>query len=1355
MARIFISHSSPDRASAGEIMEWLQSLGFDNAFLDIDERTGIRPGEKWEARLYEELAACSAVVLVVTPDWLASKWCFAEFVQARATGKAIFPVILTADGGQTFAEDLQRVDFTTDREGGKRRLAQRLKELALDVQSGFEWDRKRAPYPGLPAFEAEDAAVYFGRDTEVRELVDRLRARRALGGAHIVAVLGASGSGKSSLVRAGVLPRLAKFEPGFVVVPPLRPGTDPCTALAKALADRLGQPLQWRTLHDDLSADAAAVATDLLMAAGRREATLLITIDQAEELFTTTPTDVRALFAQWLRALQRQSVLLLLTLRSDRLGELQRWAQDVGGFDQFSLPPLLPARLAQVIEGPARVAGVAISPGVTDAVMHDAGGPDAMPLLAFTLRELWAHATADATTDAPAIRLADYRLLGDAQAGLNPLENAVRRRADELVAPLDEAARKTLREAFVGALVRIDDQGRYGRCAARWDGFDPAVHALLDSFVAARLLVLRSDEAGQRSVEVAHEALLRKWPLLRNWLDDERGFLIGRLQLQRALDDWAAAAPAERDAALLQGLMLQRAQVWLVERARSLSLPQREFIATSVARERGLRSAARRRWIAIGSVGVIALGVIVALGVYLREQRIDAAALAVEVEADRWLQRASAALAYGQTDRALAQATHAYGLLPGAKTRSAVWQASMALPSQWRLSVPAVAADGELPPSSIGAVSALAWSADAKRLLVGDRAGALHQLPLDGQRLVATLGTPRQRAPSKDQPEAVLALRELDDGSALALLEDGRVLRRAPGAEVFALQAQLEPLAAAHIGADGRGVLVLTQAERRALWLDCSAGCSARPLFPALGEVGALALAAREAIAAAAVGDSQLLLGRVGAAPRRITLALPEQARIVALALDAPGEHLAVSASHGEAFVLDAAGRVLATLPGFGADARRLAWAPDGQTLATDCEAASLCIWRSRRDSQRQGGGGGTTEALALDTVLAVQGLAAGALAWSGDGRLLAGGDIEGRVHVWDVAAQAGAATALHAADARPLADIDVDPQGQRIAAADVHGRAVLWDVATRSVLRTFEHSVAAETIALRWHPRQPLLALATLGGGAEVFGLEGGKPTLRIDGAIESLAWDAADERLISGGEDGVVRSHRLGAPDATSGQPLASPHGDAVIALAVAPAPGMATAVYSADASGVIKRGGDAPAAASGNGPAGSDKAAAAGGAGAGAGATDAGTVATAVDVAGKAFSVGALDVAADGKHWLAAGSAGDVLVFDRATNQLLQRLETGADQVHDAAFSADGRFIAAIDNAGRLQLWQAPRWQRHATLWLRHEPGRGGSDVLGRLGALRRLAWLPDSHRIAVATQSGAAVVIPLPDTATAPP
>ena len=1308
MARIFVSHSSLDRTPAGEIMDWLRSLGFDNAFLDIDERNGIRPGDRWEARLYEELAACSAVVLVVTPHWLASKWCFAEFVQARATGKAIFPVIFTPDGGQTFAGDLQRVDFSTDREGGKRSLAQRLKDLALDVQSGFDWDRRRPPYPGLPAFEREDAAVYFGRDAEVRELIDRLRARRALGGAHMVAVLGASGSGKSSLVRAGVLPRLQKFEPGFVVVPPLRPGADPCTALAKVLAEALGQPTQWRTLHEDLDTDPGAVATDLLMAAGRHDATLLVTIDQAEELFGSTPAEARTTFAGWLRALQRQPVLLLLTLRSDALGELQQWAQDIGAFEQFSLPPLPAVRLAQVIEGPARVAALGIAPGVVDAVMHDAGGADAMPLLAFTLRELWARATLDAGSDAPAIRLADYQSLGDAAAGLNPLENAVRRRADELVAPLDDAARRALREAFVVALVRIDDQGVYGRRAAAWDELDPAVHATLDAFVEARLLVARRDEAGQRSVEVAHEALLRKWPLLRDWLDDERGFLIGRLQLQRALDDWGAATPAERDSALLQGLMLERARAWAAERPRSLSAAQREFVAASVARAQALRAAARRRWIVTGVAAVLGLSVIAGLGVYLRQQQLAASALAVEVEADRWLQRSSAALAYGQSDRALAQAAHAHRLLPGAKTRSALWQAGVSLPPPWRFSVPAVDAEGELPPSSVGAVSALAFGADGQRLLVGDRAGMLHQLPLLGERRIAALSSQRQRAPSKDVPEAVLALQALDDGASLAVLEDGRVLRQAPGADGYALLAQGEPLAAAAIAADGQGVLALTQAERRLQWWDCAAArCAARPLFDDVGEVGAVALEPRSATVAAADAAGHVVIGRAGEAPRRVSLPLPGGARIQALAWDARSGRLAAATSAGALLVLDAAGKTLATASSFGAAVRQVAWSPQGELLAADCEAASLCLWRV------EGAG------LTLHAVLAARGASGGAWAWSPDGQRLAGGDLSGRVHVWDVAAAPTRAALLRQAQPQPLADIDVQADGRRIAAADVRGRLQLWDLATQRVQRQFEHALPGEARGLRFHPSQPQIALGTLGGGVEVWALDSGESLGRVEGSFDATAWDARQGRLLTGGQDGVVRSHTPGGGHSVA---LAEPHADAVAALAVAPAAaGAPPVVYSADTRGVVKARGSAE---------------------------DSGTVATATDATGKPFSVDSLDFAPDGRRWLAAGSAGDVLVFDRATRQLLQRLETGADQVHAAAFSPDGNFVAAIDNAGRLQVWQGARLQRYATLWLRNEPGRVGNDAFGVLGALRRLVWLPDSRRVAIATQSGVVVVIAVP-------
>lgn len=1326
MARIFVSHSSLDQATAREIMDWLRSLGFDNAFLDIDERNGIHPGDHWEARLYEELAACSAVVLLVTPNWLASKWCFAEFVQARATGKAIFPIIFTPDGGQTFAGDLQRVDFSSDREGGKRSLAQRLKDLALDVQSGFDWDAHRAPYPGLPAFEREDAAVYFGRDTEVRELIDRLRARRAMGGAHMVAVLGASGSGKSSLVRAGVLPRLQKFEPGFVVVPPLRPGTDPCAELAKALAEALGQPLQWRTLLEHLQAEPGAVATDLLMAAGRREATLLVTLDQAEELFGATPAEARARFGAWLRALQKLPVLWLLTLRSDHLGELQQWAQDIGAFEQFSLPPLPPARLAQVIEGPARVAGVAIAPGVVDAVMHDAGGADAMPLLAFTLRELWSRATADAGQDGPAIRLADYQALADTAAGLNPLENAVRRRADELVAPLDAAARQALREAFVGALVRIDDQGVYGRRVALRDEFDPAVQATIDAFVSARLLVARSDESGRRLVEVAHESLLRKWPLLRDWLDDERGFLIGRLQLQRALDDWQAATPAERDSALLQGLMLERARAWVRDKPKALSAAQRDFVAASVAREQAQRNATRRRRLLTATAGVAALAAIVGLGVYLRQERLASTALAVEVEADRWLQRSAAALAYGQGDRALAQAAQAWRLLPGAKTRSALWQAGVSLPPQWQFSVPAVDAAGELPASHpVGSVSALAWTSGTtagtatgatpgtEGLLAGDRAGALHLLHLDAGRRIDALAADRQLPPSKDRPEAVLALQALADGARLAVLEDGRVLRQAAGAERYVLLTQLPPLAAAAVAASGEGVLVLTQDERQLRWLACGAArCEAGEPVPGVGEVTAMALEARSLRFAAA--DAQgLAVGRIGEALRRV--ALPPDTLVQALALDPRGARLAVAhgghgGQGGEVLLLDADGRTSARLPTFGAAVQHLAWAPGGERLVVDCENGSLCVWR-----------GGAQGGMALAQVLAVRGAAGGALAWSPDGQRLAGGDVGGRLHLWDLGAAPARSAVLRDAGAPALADIDVHPDGQRIAAADVRGQARIWDLASLRVTQRLAHAVGTESRGLHFHPQQPQLSLGTLGGGVGVFALDGGALLGSIEGSIDAVAWDRPPTRLLTGGQDGVVRRH---AVEAGQSQDLPEPHADAVVALAVAPpgtgaagAAGATAVVYSADTRGVIKaHGGD-----------------------------ERGTVATATDARGKPFSVDSLAFAPDGQRWLAAGASGDVLVYERATRRLLGRLETGADQVNSAAYSPDGRYIAALDNVGRLWLWDAARLERLATLWLRNEPGRAGSDAHGVLGQLRRLAWLPDAKRVAIATQSGTALVV----------
>ena len=134
MARIFISHSSLDGESAQWMKSWLDNIGFDKAFLDFDDKTGIAPGDDWERRLYSELERSQAVILILTKNWFTSKWCFVEFAQARALGKVICAVIESPAGDQFVSNDIQHLDLTSNREGGLDRLARRLREVALDAQ---------------------------------------------------------------------------------------------------------------------------------------------------------------------------------------------------------------------------------------------------------------------------------------------------------------------------------------------------------------------------------------------------------------------------------------------------------------------------------------------------------------------------------------------------------------------------------------------------------------------------------------------------------------------------------------------------------------------------------------------------------------------------------------------------------------------------------------------------------------------------------------------------------------------------------------------------------------------------------------------------------------------------------------------------------------------------------------------------------------------------------------------------------------------------------------------------------------------------------------------------------------------
>ena len=621
MARVFLSHSSRDSASASRIKAWLEQQGFDAPFLDFDEHSGIPPGADWEKTLYREIERSQALLILQSINWSASKWCDREFICARFLGKPIFQVIEAADGdaGTPSAPELQVLDLRQDRETGLEQLKKQLEAIALSAQGGFPWDRTRPPYPGLLTFEEEDAPIYFGRDVDTLHLIERLRARRTLGGARLLVLLGASGSGKSSLLRAGVLPRLRRSGRRWLVAPPFRPQSEPCQELARALALAAGRPAGWRDLYRSLlegdrlgtlPAVLAEIAGDLRVAAAANEAQIVLSIDQGEELFGGLVPEEASRFFRILSAAMGGDLpfLAVMTLRSEFLGRLQAAEKDglSARFEELSLAPMGVAQISEIIKGPAKVAGLQVEEAFVQHAAADAETEDALPLLAFALREVYERFGGDHH-----LSLADYQALGDAKDDLSPLENAVRRRADEELKgmqPSDEQM-KALRDAFVPAMVRFE-QGNYVRRQARWDVLPTEARPLLQQLVNARLLISREKE-GHLLLEVAHEALLRKWPVLKGWLDDDREFLIGSQQLEQDLQDWEKAGEEERPAALLSGLKLQRAKAWLSERPQQLTDEMRIFVkASSDHAEAEDRKARRNRRLVMGGLsGLTALAV--------------------------------------------------------------------------------------------------------------------------------------------------------------------------------------------------------------------------------------------------------------------------------------------------------------------------------------------------------------------------------------------------------------------------------------------------------------------------------------------------------------------------------------------------------------------------------------------------------------------------------------------------------------------------------------------------------------------------------------------------------------------------
>ena len=548
MATVFVSHASTDGVLADEVCFWLQSEGH-VPFLDRDPHHGLAVGEPWEERLYRELRAADAMICLITRAYLASMWCHTEVGIAKAVGSLLLPVL--AENVQ-HAQDAQRVeldyplvpaaryqyvDYASDPTRARAELGRRLRRL--DAGGGAGWPDDKSPFPGLAAFEHGWHRAFFGRHAEVRALTGRLRAWGKVERGLLV-VVGPSGCGKSSLVRAGLSQALIK-DREWEVLPTLRPGAEPIAALARALAataHRLGLGWTVAFIRTELDRpDGLARLADELLVAGSGPARhwLLIILDQFEELLTTASAVARTALARLLQEAVAGPVQLVATLGSAYLDRVLAEPALAGLLvTPFPLRPLARELLPQVIEGPARLAGIGVDAELVDRLVADTVTGEALPLLAFTLNQL-----AAGLSRGDALSAARYDELGGVQGTLASQANAA------LVAAASMTGR-TQAEVLAGLLqlVTVDGQGRAVRRRVDRAGLAEPVRRELDAFVDHRLLTVDADESTVW-VEVSHDAVLSSWAPLAQAIRDAAAGLRARQTVEQAAADWTQAGHSD------------------------------------------------------------------------------------------------------------------------------------------------------------------------------------------------------------------------------------------------------------------------------------------------------------------------------------------------------------------------------------------------------------------------------------------------------------------------------------------------------------------------------------------------------------------------------------------------------------------------------------------------------------------------------------------------------------------------------------------------------------------------------------------------------------------------------------------
>ena len=1106
------------------------------------------------------------------------------------------------------------------------------------------------PYRGLDAFNETNTGIFFGRQRVVAELVERLRDHRLL------AVVGPSGSGKSSLVRAGLLPALrtngVPGSAGWQILPPMVPGSDPSAALDRALT------------ADDGSG-----------------APLLLLIDQFEETFTLCTDEVRRTeFLNHLVALATDKGMphrVVLTMRSDFEPFIARAEalHPLYGAGKVTLPPLTAGELRETIERPAEQVGLKFEAGVVDSLLGDIlGEPAALPLLQYSLLKLWDARERNRVT------LAAYKQVGGGRL-------ALARGADAAYAALIPEEQVTARRILL-RLVRPGEgleitSNRVRRAELDRGGEDPGrVARVLGKLVDARLLRLTpGDTLDDTQVEVAHEALVRNWPTLVEWLEDERLSLRHRQRLSAAAEQWQRLS---RDpAALLAGRLLEEARGY-----EDLSAMEREFVGAGVAAE-----AARARRVARTSLMIRVLLVITTIA------SVVATILAVQANKER--DQAQVA----RSDAVVAQSLATTAQSETERQRVVIDSQRLAFASQTQIR------------DNTGA-----------GLLLAYEASACDDNPVTGQTLRDTIDTVQWRLIALiDHTSSVSSAVFSPDGQRIltASADNTARLWNTAGTPLSTLSGHTASVWSAVFSPDGQRILTASADKTARLW-----DAAGTPLSTLSGHT--------EYVWSAVFSpDGQRILTASGDGTARLWDAVGtplatlsgHTSEVWSAVFSPDGQRILTASADHTARLWDAAGTPLATLSGHTGSVFRAVFSPDGQHILTaDDNTARLWDTAGTSLATLSGHTGGVNSTVfspdgqriltaSADKTARLWDAAGTPLAtlsgytsfvesavFSPDGQRILTTSGDGTARLWEAAGTPLATLSGHTGEVWSAV---FSPDGQRIlTASQDDNTARLWDAVGTPLATLSGHTDSVNSAV--FSPDGQRILTASTDTTVRLWDASG-QPLATLSGhtgGVNSAVFSPDGQRILTASDDGTARLWNAagmllatlsGHISSINNLPFVDPSGRPLATISVT------SAVFSSDGQRILTASRDGTARLW----------------------DAAGTPLS--TLSGHTDSVNSAVFSLDGTRILTVSADNTARLWD-AAGMPLATLSGHTGSIYRAVFSPDGTRIltASADNTARL--WDAA--------------GTPLATLSGHTDSVNSAVFSPDGMRILTASQDGTA-------------